>query len=481
LALLWHLTWEYALQWKPIKERAQLAIRKAGKLSLAAFLIIGALISFMYWYGIKRGLAELANHHHTETAHVVTEHGNSNTAVLTVKPHPQPEKAVPTNPVKTPTVTPIADPVGNLSKLGWAIKRDGKILQFEVAYTPLPNMQQSAVFFRGLREPFRLSFQGVPNLNGLNELSSIEECREVQISASDLMNLDELRGFASLRKLTITQVPLNAHNDLDISSLQSLTSLEILILNSSRATSLDPVQGMRHLRSLNIGNTLIRDLSPIKELTELKTVDVGGSKVVDLSPLIASKGLEELGIDAKQVHSLDALSPATQLRQLRLFDWGSVDLTPIGQLSHLESLFITGLQTMDLTFLRKLPNLINLQITGFGPPVAEISQITELAAICANGGPRTLTLSSLQVNSLSFISTCTKLSELNLSQIPIASLSELSGMSTLKKISLINIPIVEISPLLSLPNLESISLIRVPARADVISELERRGVKVSNP
>ena len=45
-------------------------------------------------------------------------------------------------PVSTPIRTD--DPVGNLSKLGWAIKRDGKILQFEVAYTPLPNMQQSA-------------------------------------------------------------------------------------------------------------------------------------------------------------------------------------------------------------------------------------------------------------------------------------------------------------------------------------------------
>lgn len=201
------------------------------------------------------------------------------------------------------STAPASDPVGNLSKLGWAVKRDGKLLQFEISYAPLPNMEQSKILFEALREPFRLSFQGVPNLNGLNKVSSVSECKEIQISASELDNVNELRGFASLKKLSISQVPLNGRNELDISSLQSLVSVEALNLNGSRVTTLEPIAAMHHLGSLNIGMTLIRDLSPISQLAELTTVDVGGSNVTDLSPLLASKGLQEIGIDGKQASS----------------------------------------------------------------------------------------------------------------------------------------------------------------------------------
>jgi hypothetical protein len=57
-------------------------------------------------------------------------------------------------------------------------------------------------------------------------------------------------------------------------------------------------------------------------------------------------------------------------------------------------------------------------------------------------------------------------------------MSELSNIKTLRKVTLVGIPIVEISPLLVLPNLESVTIVRTPARADVISQLQGKGVKV---
>jgi hypothetical protein len=40
-------------------------------------------------------------------------------------------------------------------------------------------------------------------------------------------------------------------------------------------------------------------------------------------------------------------------------------------------------------------------------------------------------------------------------------------------------PIVDISPLLSLSALSKLSLTRTPARADVISDLQRQGVRIT--
>jgi len=162
-----------------------------------------------------------------------------------------------------------------------------------------------------------------------------------------------------------------------------------------------------------------------------------------------------------------------------LIDQGYVDFGPIGSLSHLERVFIWGPRVMDLGFLRTLQNLRALQISGMGF-TSPRPQIGDAEAICAVGNLTELTLASVQVTSLNFLSGCHKLVELNLNGLPITSVDELASIGTLKKISFVDVPVVEISPLLSLPNLEAVTFLRVPARADVISELARRGVKVSN-
>ena len=136
---------------------------------------------------------------------------------------------------------------------------------------------------------------------------------------------------------------------------------------------------------------------------------------------------------------------------------------------------------MDLSFLAKLINLSNLQISGIGFPLGHGSQVLQANAICAGGNLKTLTLGQLQISSLAFVVGCAKLTEINLSGLLINSINELAGVTTLKNVSLSDVSVVEISPLLALPDLESVYLMRVPARADVISALERKGVKVTNP
>lgn len=379
-----------------------------------------------------------------------------------------------------PSSTSIWDPIGHLNQLGWTVKNDKGDIQFEIANRSLPNMEQSAGYFRMLRKPFRLQFQQVPSIAGLSSLAGIGECVEIGISASDIEDLSELHVLKSLRKLNISQTPFTVRSTLDISPLASLVNLESLGLNMSRVSNIEPLRGLTKLVSLNIGGSLVKDLSPIKGLTLLKSVDVRDSLVTDVSALEGETALEELSIDEKQIPSLTRLSRLPNLHRLNIITQVPVDMTAVGTLSNLNFLFIWGPPFIDLSSLRTLAKLTNLQIAGFGFG-AGLIQIKDPDAIGEFGQLTTLTLGDVQINSLRFLDRLNNLAELNLRHLPLGSISDLTNLASLKQISLVDIPIVDISPLLSLPNLAKLSLMRTPARADVIAQLERRGVRVSNP
>jgi hypothetical protein len=375
----------------------------------------------------------------------------------------------------------LADPISSLSQLGWAVKRDSGLLTFEATNKPLPSMTASRDYLARLREPFRLQFQSVPSLDGLERLWGIGECKEILLSASDLSSISQLAGFKSLQKLEIAQIPLNTRENIDSGPLAGLVNLTSLVLNSSRVSDLTFVTRMPRLQRLIMESTLTRDIAPVRSLQNLKVLDVRESPVADISPVSANMQLEELVIDMKQVSGLEELSSLRRLRKLTVIGQIPVDLSPIGRLSGLQSLFVWGSPYLNLSFLSKLPNLTDLQISGFGAPIGPRSRVTGSESICAGGKLITLTLGALEMPSLPFAAQCRSLVELNLREIPLTSLNDLPTMQGIRKVSLVDVPVVEISPLLSLPNLEHVFLVRVPARADVIAALERSGVKVDNP
>jgi hypothetical protein len=61
---------------------------------------------------------------------------------------------------------------------------------------------------------------------------------------------------------------------------------------------------------------------------------------------------------------------------------------------------------------------------------------------------------------------------------PITSIAPLRGLKSLKSVGLNVTEVADISPLLDLPSLEHLGVVRTPARADILTELERRGVKI---
>lgn len=463
---------------------ARVFVQQRGRLTgmltiILTFGVVGALFGWVYYEMLrvsKEHVAGLLNNEHPSTT--VSPSGEESDKARA-------QNELPSRPPRLqeagPTSASHVDPSGSLSQLGWTVKRDAGSLTFEVVNKPLPRMDESSKYFARLREPFRLTFQTVPNLDGLQHLWGKGKCQQITLSASDLSSVSQIAGFESLQKLEISQVPLNTHEDIDTAPLSRMINLTSLVLNSSGVSDLTPIARMSRLQSLTIEGTRIRDLSPIRPLRMLKTLDVRDSKIVDLSPAADSKELEELIVDTNQVKTLGALSSLPMLHKLNLIGQVPVDLSQIGKLTHLRSLFILGPPSMNLDFLSELPEVTDLQISGFGAPVGPRSQVTGSDALCAGGNLKRLTLGALEIRSLAFASQCKSLTEINLRDIPLVSLNELGAVPTLRKISLIDISVVEISPLLTLPDLEQLTLIRVPARADVLAALERKGVKVENP
>jgi len=366
------------------------------------------------------------------------------------------------------------NPLGSLAQLGWGVKDTPDATTFEIANKELPNMEQSVKYFRVLQKPFQLHFQQVPSIAGLHFLIGLNKCFRIEISASNVNSLSELKDVSSLRHLVVGQTPFTDLSDLNIDAVSSLVNLETLVLNMSRVRSIESVRRLRKLSTFNIGGSLVNDLSPIENLRYIKSVDVRDSAVTDLSPLQSASWLEELAIDAKQAPTLTYVP---QIKKLTIIAQVPVDMKAMGSLSNLTSLFIWGPPVIDLSPLRGLTKLTNVQISGL--MMNRLSGVTGLDAI---GGVKltTLTLGWLQIDSLNFLTGNSTITDLNLNAIPIHSGAELATMSSLQKLSLVDVPLADISPLLSLPKLRELSLLRTPARADVISLLQRRGVKVTN-
>lgn len=369
--------------------------------------------------------------------------------------------------------------IARLAELGWTVKPGSDNILFEIANAALPPMEASAVYFSQINKPFRLHFQNVKSLDGLHYLANNAGCTNIEIGAGEFTDISELRGFVHLTKLGIGQVPLNGVGIVDPSPLASLVNLRELVLGMTRIRTSDFLASLKSLKRLYLGRTLITDISSLSSLPLLEFLDIRDTRVNDLTPLENAANLNSLEIGGEQLPGLASLSGLTNLKRLTLIQQGPVDLTNVSVLDHLENLFVWGATSLDLQPLQKLAQLQSLHLSGPGPGsgltvVGNPQVIGDLSQL------KILTLGYMQISNLSFVSSLKDLTELTIGTMPVTSIAVLQGLKNIKKISLTDVPVVDVSPLLNLPNLSELYLLRVPARVDVLKELERRGVKVTN-
>lgn len=369
---------------------------------------------------------------------------------------PKTTKAKIVTPTPAPSPPPVPAPrpelssIDGLATLGWTIKpRDRNGQEFQVVSRSLPDMSQSARYFRSLGAPFRIILQAVPSLKGLSALHGISNLKAVTLSYGEYRELDELRGLTSLSSLEISQVAAT-----DLSPLRNLRSLRSLVLvNDDAIKTISPLSGLVNIARLILNHTSISDLAPLRGLTSLKVLDIGDTDVVDFSSLGDMLNLSDLRAGGNHVPLLRQLSTIQHLSSLHLFGFNEpVNLSNVGELHRLEVLDVLTSQALDLSPLRELRTLQNLKIIG----VLRLIQLGNVSAIGESTNLRTLTLAGVQLADIGFV----------------------AKLVNLESIDISGTEVVDISPLLTLRMLNTLTVIGTPARSDTVALLEQRGVTV---
>lgn len=378
-------------------------------------------------------------------------------------------------PVIANTRTDTADQstaIAELTKLGWTVKPGTDDIQFEIANKPLPSIKESAPYFAQLQKPWYLHFQQVRGIEGLHELATMKGCFKIEINAGEFSDISELNGFDHLTTLTISQTPLNGLSVVDATPLSSLISLHKLNLYSTKVRDAKFLARLTELQELNLGSTLVRDLSPLSGHHALTSLEIRDSEVADLTPISGIQSLNQLVVSGKQVPGLVKL---VNLKRLTIIEQSPVDLSPVARLNKLEYLWL-WVDRFDLLPLRGLKNLRELMLTGMG--LGTLNVVSNAESMGELSQLRKLTLGSIKIHDLLFTRYLVNLEELDISRVPITSIVPLRSIKSLKTVSLTSTNVSDISPLLDLPLLTNVNVSRSPARADVLSELERRGVSV---
>lgn len=371
-----------------------------------------------------------------------------------------------------------ADAVAHLAALGWTIKPDPISTQFQIASASLPDMKQSAAYFKQFGKPFNLQFQQVNSLVGLHYLADVPNCTAIQINAGQFTDLSELSGFVHLENLGISQLPLNGTDVVDITPLKGLVGLKQLNLGMVRTRSIAPLTYLNGITSLYLGQTLINDISALSGFKNLSSLDISGTRVTNLTPLAGDQNLVELTISGPQVPGVSALTQLKNLKTITINEQQPFSLSALGALINLNSLtLLIGQAPIDLGPIVTLTNLHTLLITGLG--FGFLTPVQNPQVIGSLTGLNELSLGNLQISDLSFLATLSNLNSIGLTNMPVSSISFLQGLGSLQKISLVDVPVVDVSPLLTLPALTGLTVGRVPARQDVISALEKNGVAVT--
>lgn len=296
---------------------------------------------------------------------------------------------------------------------------------------------------------------------------------------SQIIDISAIQSLTSLRLLDLD----GCLNVCDLTPLESLTTLQSLSLHGcERISDLTPLQALSDLRSLNLFECReLTDLAPLQALAALESLSlIRCHHVTDLKPLQSLAALQSLDLRwCRGVRDLTPLWSLTDLESLVLDKYSRiVDLTPIQSLTALRSLDLGGCR--DIATLTPLQSLTSLQSLNLGGCVsvsnlAPLQTLITLQSLSLYGCEHLSDLAPLQaltaLQSLSLdgcecisdlipLHTLTNLQRLDLDGCRnVSDLTPLQSLTTLQSLDLRGCEsVTDLSPLQSLTELRSLNL-----------------------
>ena len=192
----------------------------------------------------------------------------------------------------------------------------------------------------------------------------------------NMTTLNDLTRFAGL-----TQLSLHSANDLDLTQLAAISTLESLDLSGCTISSaaLDAICSLPELKSLNLSGCALADIAPLVALTGLQTLDLTNNTASDITALSALTELRELHLTNNPIKSITYLNNCLSLERLYIENCGIVRLSGIAGNASLQELYCSGNEIADLSVLSGCTALRVLDVSD--NQIKDISVLAELPAL----------------------------------------------------------------------------------------------------
>ena len=149
--------------------------------------------------------------------------------------------------------------------------------------------------------------------------SEAVEFADPTLEAAIRAKIDKGEGpIAAADLLSIVELELISGTIADLSGIEALENLEVLVLVDHHLVDIAPLAGLKKLRALDLANNQIVDIAPLSSLSALIFLSLTSNSVSDLSPLSSLDQLQVLLLDENRVADISPLLGLSMLEQVLL-------------------------------------------------------------------------------------------------------------------------------------------------------------------
>ena len=145
------------------------------------------------------------------------------------------------------------------------------------------------------------------------------EFADSNLEAAIRAKIDNREGaIADEDLLSIVELELISGAIADLSGIEALENLEVLVLVDHHLVDISPLASLKKLRALDLANNQIVDVTPLSSLSALTFLGLAFNSVNDLSPLSSLDRLQVLLLDENRVADISPLLDLSMLEQVLL-------------------------------------------------------------------------------------------------------------------------------------------------------------------
>lgn len=192
------------------------------------------------------------------------------------------------------------------------------------------------------------------NQSELENLVQLPNLIELDLSMTQILDTSVLGVLSSLIRLD-----LNFNTKLyEIKGLEGLSSLQHLDLEFSRIDNFSKIEVNENIQSMNFSSVSVTQILGLEKYSNLKSLDLSGSKISKMEGLDHLLELRRLFLSSNQIERIKGLSKLTNLETL---DLSMNEIKKIEGLESLINLKELSLRDNKLSVVENLDNLNSLE------------------------------------------------------------------------------------------------------------------------